>query len=67
MVRLSIASVDVRHGFKLPTFGVDATLEPNQTTVVEFVADKVGTFSFFCSVFCGDGHGAMNGSLTVTE
>ena len=66
-VRLSIASVDVRHGFKLPTFGVDATLEPNQTTTVEFVADKAGTFSFFCNIFCGDGHGAMNGTLTVTE
>ena len=66
-VRLSVTSIDVRHGFKLPTFGVNAVLEPDQTTVIEFTADQSGSFSFFCNVFCGDGHGAMAGTLIVAE
>lgn len=64
-VRLSITSVDVAHGFSLPDFGVNASLKPNETTTVEFTADKTGTFSFFCSVFCGAGHSEMNGTLIV--
>lgn len=66
-VRLSITSVDVRHGFALPTFDISETLQPGQTTTVEFSADQAGSFSFFCNVFCGDGHGAMTGTLVVTE
>ncbi|MEK7528651.1 MAG: cupredoxin domain-containing protein [Patescibacteria group bacterium] len=64
-VKLSITSTDVTHGFALPTFGVNASLAPNETTEVEFVADKKGTFTFFCSVFCGEGHTEMSGTLVV--
>lgn len=66
-VRLHITSVDVTHGFALPDFGVNVDLQPNQTKTVEFIASKVGTFSFFCSVFCGSGHSAMRGTLQVVE
>jgi cytochrome c oxidase subunit 2 len=64
-VKLSIKSIDVTHGFSLPDFNVNATLKPNETTEVTFIADKTGTFSFFCSVFCGAGHTDMNGTLIV--
>ena len=64
-VKLSLTSVDVEHGFKLPDFGVKVDLAPGKTEVVEFVADKVGTFSFSCSVFCGSGHREMKGTLIV--
>lgn len=64
-VRLSITSTDVDHGFALSQFGVSANLQPGKTVQVEFVADKKGTFSFFCNVFCGSGHGSMRGSLVV--
>src|SRR3989338_4384005 len=66
-VKLSIKSTDVAHGFTLTAFGISERLEPNKTVVVEFVADKVGTHSFFCSVSCGSGHGGMRGQLVVTE
>lgn len=66
-VRLHIKSVDVDHGFTLAAFGVSTTLKPGETKTVEFVADKVGNHSFFCSVFCGAGHKEMRGTLTVTE
>lgn len=66
-VRLHITSIDVTHGFSIPDFGVNTTLAPNQTNTVEFTATKTGTFSFFCSVFCGSGHSGMRGTLEVTE
>jgi len=64
-VRLKITSVDVTHGFALKDFNVNVTLEPGQTQIVEFVADKVGSFSFRCSVPCGEGHREMQGTLIV--
>ena len=65
-VKLHITSEDVTHGFSLPEFSVSDTLSPGTTTTVEFIASKTGTFSFFCSMFCGSGHGSMRGTLIVT-
>lgn len=64
-VKLNIKSLDVTHGFALPDFGVSKRLEPGKTTSVEFVADKKGTFTFFCNVVCGSGHPDMKGILIV--
>jgi cytochrome c oxidase subunit II len=64
-VRLTITSVDVDHGFTLSAFNVKVMLKPGETQVVEFTADKVGTFTFFCSVPCGAGHRDMKGTLIV--
>lgn len=66
-VKLSIKSIDVAHGFSLPDFGINAKLEPGKTEIVEFVADKSGKFTFFCSVVCGSGHQDMKGTLIVNE
>jgi len=35
-----------RHGFAINEFNVNERLEPGKTVIVEFVADKTGTFSF---------------------
>ena len=64
-VKLAVTSSDVDHGFALPTFGVREFLAPGNTVNIEFVADKKGTFDFFCSVSCGSGHGGMRGKLVV--
>ena len=64
-VKLTITSIDVAHGFAITAFGVNSRLNPGQTTTVEFVADKKGTFTFFCSVKCGTGHPGMKGTLIV--
>lgn len=64
-VILNIESIDVNHGFALTTFGISEFLSPGNTVKVEFVADKTGTFSFFCNVSCGSGHGGMRGTLVV--
>lgn len=64
-VRLKVTSVDVTHGISIPQFNVSEVLPPNETKTIEFIADKQGTFRFFCSVYCGSGHGDMKGSLVV--
>lgn len=64
-VRLSLTSQDVTHGFMLPEYGINAVVEPGKTTKIEFTADKAGTFSFRCSVMCGQGHSGQRGTLIV--
>jgi len=64
-VRLKITSIDVAHGFALPEFGISERLNPGNTVTVEFTPDKTGSFTFFCNVFCGSGHGRMRGTLVV--
>jgi cytochrome c oxidase subunit 2 len=64
-VKFTITSVDVTHGFSIPEFNVNVQLVPNQSKTVEFVADKKGAYSFFCTVFCGAGHADMRGQLIV--
>jgi len=67
IVTLTITSTDVTHGFALPDFNINSTFEAGKTTTVTFTADKTGSFSFFCSVICGEGHRDMKGTLVVTE
>ena len=64
-VKLKITSIDVTHGFSINEYNIRETLEPGKTITVEFVADKSGTFQFFCSVYCGIKHAEMRGKLIV--
>jgi cytochrome c oxidase subunit 2 len=66
-VKLVITSTDKEHGIKLEAFHVDQKLKKDEPSMVEFTADKAGTFPFKCSVFCGLGHGGMKGTLVVEE
>ena len=65
LVRITATSIDVPHGFALPEFNVSEYLSPGQPVTFEFVADKKGTFTFFCNVACGQGHSQMRGTLIV--
>jgi cytochrome c oxidase subunit II len=64
-VRLEIRALDREHGFKLEAFHIDQTLAKGETAVVEFTADRAGTFPFKCSHFCGLGHKKMKGRFIV--
>jgi|SRR3989338_5857395 len=66
-VKLHITSIDVEHGFRLAEFKVNEKLKKGETVNVEFVADKAGSFTFFCNVYCGEGHSGMRGTLVVNE
>ena len=66
-LRLIIKSrdLDVTHGFSISAFNINRNLEPGKEEIIEFVANKKGSFTFACSVFCGSGHGSMKGKLIV--
>ncbi|HEX2715452.1 MAG TPA: cupredoxin domain-containing protein [Candidatus Acidoferrales bacterium] len=42
-------------------------VEKGQERLVEFVAERPGTYPFKCSVFCGLGHRGMKGAFVVEE
>ncbi len=64
LVRLVIHNADVKHGIVIPDLGINEDIPP-EGAVVEFVASKKGTFRSFCAVYCGEGHGEMQGTLIV--
>jgi cytochrome c oxidase subunit 2 len=66
-VRLIMTAVDHDHGFKLDDFNINQKISKGTTVIVEFTADKAGTFQFRCSNVCGLGHRNMKGTLVVEE
>jgi cytochrome c oxidase subunit 2 len=65
-VRLRIRSEDVVHGFAIGRLGVEAKpIEPGKVTTVEFVADRTGEFTFYCTMWCDPNHARMRGILEV--
>lgn len=64
-VKLNITSIDTVHGLAISEFGVNVTLPVGQTKTIEFVADKTGSFTMYCSVYCGSDHLNMKGTLMV--
>ena len=64
-VRLIVTSLDVPHGITIPEYGINERIDPGKPVTIEFTADKQGTFTAYCSVFCGSGHSNMKGKLIV--
>lgn len=66
-VRLLVASGDGLHGFEIKTFTVSREIpRGGQPVAIEFTATEAGSFPILCSIFCGDGHDDMTGTLVVT-
>lgn len=65
LVTLNVKAIDGTHGFSLGAFGIDETIEENETKVIEFFAGQKGEYGFKCSHFCGLGHLGMNGKVIV--
>jgi len=65
-VKLTVTSAEGTHGFAMPDFNINlAPIAPGDVKTATFVADKSGTFTYFCNVPCGPGHSSMRGTLTV--
>lgn len=63
-VKLTINNLDVPHGFAIDELGIKEDLKVGMNTI-EFVASKKGTFRFYCSIFCGQGHREMEGNIEI--
>lgn len=64
-VRFEVTSEDVVHGIGIKDFDIDRKLKPGETETINFKAEKPGNYHFYCSVYCGDGHGDMHGELII--
>lgn len=60
-----LSSLDVIHGFFLPSFDLRRPLLPQKNQQAEIVVMKPGQYRFACSEVCGVGHGKMLGFLQV--
>jgi len=56
---------DATHGFALPGYNVNLSLEAGETLTFEFDADESGTYTYYCSEFCSALHLEMAGYLLV--
>ena len=56
---------DATHGFSIPGYNINLSLEPGESQTFEFEADQAGVFSYYCSEFCSALHLEMTGYLLV--
>ncbi len=67
-VQLRITGHDVVHGFAIGGLGIDVgPIIPGEAATVEFVADEVGRFTYYCNVWCSPYHYRMRGTLEVVD
>lgn len=57
---------DATHGFAIPGYNIQMSIDPGETVTVRFVANQVGAFSFYCTEFCSALHLEMQGWLLVS-
>ncbi len=65
VLTLRIKNLDVGHGFGIDEFSINKVTPPGQVTLIKFTASKEGTFTFYCTIFCGTGHPKHKGTLLV--
>ena len=56
---------DATHGFAIPGYNKQVSLDPGEVVSVEFVAKRSGSFAFYCTEFCSALHLEMQGWLLV--
>ncbi len=66
-VSIVLTSVSGNHGFTIRELGIDEQVNEGETKTVLLPTENAGTFEFFCSVPCGEGHQDMKGTLVIEE
>jgi nitrous-oxide reductase len=56
---------DATHGFGVPYYNINLSIEPGESITINFVADRPGVFSWYCTEFCSALHLEMMGYLTI--
>lgn len=56
---------DATHGFAIPRYNINVSLDPGEYTQVEFTADAEGSFAMYCTEFCSALHLEMQGWFLV--
>jgi nitrous-oxide reductase len=56
---------DATHGFAIPGYNIQASLDPGEVVSIEFIADRTGSFAFYCTEFCSALHLEMQGWMLI--
>ncbi len=64
-VELQMHSTDVIHSFYVPAFLYQRDITPRKDQVIQFLADREGTYRGQCTQFCGLLHQAMEFEVVV--
>ena len=56
---------DATHGFAIPGYNKQVSLDPGEVVSIELTADRTGSFAFYCTEFCSALHLEMQGWLLV--
>ncbi|HEY4946153.1 MAG TPA: cytochrome c oxidase subunit II, partial [Candidatus Limnocylindrales bacterium] len=64
-VELQMHSIDVIHSFYVPAFLYQRDITPGRDQVIQFTADRIGTYRGQCTQFCGLYHQFMEFQVKV--
>ncbi|MCQ3930609.1 MAG: Sec-dependent nitrous-oxide reductase [Chloroflexi bacterium] len=56
---------DATHGFSIPFYNINLSIEPGETVTFEFDAIRPGVFTWYCTEFCSALHLEMMGYFNV--
>ncbi len=66
-LHLSLTSDDVVHSFAIGQMDMEAVdVEPGKVTEVTLTFDQPGTYTFYCTRWCGPNHWRMRGTIEVS-
>ena len=66
-LHLRLTSDDVMHGFAVGQMEMDGVdIEPGKVTNISLTFDKPGTYTFYCTRWCGVNHWRMRGTIEVS-
>ncbi|AMY11560.1 nitrous-oxide reductase, Sec-dependent [Luteitalea pratensis] len=65
IVRLTITSADIDHSFTIDAYRIQKRIPAGGSVTLEFRADEVGRFPFYCSMRIDPGCEDMSGELIV--
>ncbi|HEX9765857.1 MAG TPA: Sec-dependent nitrous-oxide reductase [Nitriliruptorales bacterium] len=58
-------ALDATHGFAIPGYDKQVSIDPGETVTIELTAEKTGSFAFYCTEFCSALHLEMQGWMLV--
>ena len=65
LVKITLHSEDIPHSFVVDAYRISKRVSAGGTVTFEFLADRAGTFPFYCSLTIEDGCRDMKGQLVV--
>ena len=65
LVRITLHSEDIPHSFVVDAYRIAKRVGAGATVTFEFLADRAGTFPFYCNLTIEEGCREMKGQLVV--